>query len=192
MSTIDTIQSEFQVSIIPKVKHKNNDSVPNEPISIQIRDEWTMIVKHPIFEREYKAYIRNVDLACHIFILINSFSVAQLGAHVRVMNDCVTLFPNPLEATLLTPSKPILKNKTNNFIQSFQTQIFRDLDKHQIDTLQKSSKTVAFKSIGHNSHRVAAKSSEMHRLKRKLFPMIHSLTTRGRSPNEILPLPTGT
>jgi hypothetical protein len=68
-SSIDSIQNEFQVTIIPLidcVDTNDNDtpSIDEDPVitrstTITLREDWALVAGHRTFKIEYKNFIRN-------------------------------------------------------------------------------------------------------------------------------------
>ncbi len=79
MSIVDRIKTKFQLLVTPVVNDMDESepipnaaqSIPfnlNSPVinkpqgtTIKLRPDWTVVAAHPLFEQEFKDYIRNYE-----------------------------------------------------------------------------------------------------------------------------------
>ena len=69
-------------------------------------------------------------------------------------------------------NEAILVNKTNNYMQKFKYQTFRDLKPYQVNVLRKNSTIIAFNRLRRNDYLVAAKPQDLYEIKGKIFPKV--------------------
>ncbi|CAF3865378.1 unnamed protein product [Rotaria magnacalcarata] len=125
----------------------------NRSTTIKLIPDWSMIVRHPKFQPEYKEFIHR-----------------EFGGDIEIRGDKVTyngMFPrHPHDAD----NNAILHDKTKDFMQNFVFRTLLKLERHNIDILEANSANVAFSLIGVNVYRIGTRSNEISKFMSKIFP----------------------
>ncbi|CAF3934972.1 unnamed protein product [Rotaria magnacalcarata] len=197
MSVIEKVKDKYRVNVEPIIQEvddgnytENSSSSTTENIpfnfdkpnlvSITLRSEWSMVAAHPVFQLEYKDYIRT-----------------QLGGEININQNEVTYTGDLPRLPRASNNLAILANKTNNFMQKFKYQQLRDLKPYHVNILRANSNIVAFSRTERNDYMIAARPQDLFELRGKLFPKPNqNFQTDRRNPprnyqpdNRLLPVP---
>ncbi|CAF3687073.1 unnamed protein product [Rotaria sp. Silwood1] len=169
MSIVEKIKAKFHITVTPMINeiddenYNDNNSHSTEcgpstmdrpnSVTIILRPQWSMVAAHPIFQMEYKNYIRN-----------------ELGGEIEIKDNEVTYIGKFPRLSRCPNNTAIFANKTNNYMQKLKYQTLHDLKPHHVNILRANSTTVAFNRIHRNDYMIAAKPQDLFELRNKLFP----------------------
>ncbi|CAM4964904.1 unnamed protein product [Rotaria socialis] len=169
MSVIEKVKDKYHINVEPIIQEvvdgnyteHSSSTTENIPfsfdkqnlVSITLRSDWSMVAAHPVFQLEYKDYIR-----------------MQLGGEININQNEVTYTGDLPRLPRASNNTAILANKTNNFMQTFKYQKLRDLKPHHVNILRANSNIVAFSRTERNDYMIAAKPQDLFELRGKLFP----------------------
>ncbi|CAF4224636.1 unnamed protein product [Rotaria socialis] len=191
LSKVEQVEDQFQVTITPMIDcvDETNDSGSvhsattvasnvdsrstasagldnrNRLTTIKLIPDWSMIVRHPKFQLEYKEFIHR-----------------EFGGDIEIQGDEVTyngMFPRHLHGS---DNNVILRDKTKDFMQNFVFRTLLKLERHNIDILEANSADVAFSFIDVNVYRLATRSNEISKFMSKIFPKNNQGSQLGPSP----------
>ena len=147
-----------------------NSNTRRRYVSYKLLPDWALIVAHPIFQKEYKVFIRNYQYWCFLEDLISSDSVLgeQLGGHADVNGDTVVYkgsFPEEMSGM---NNHTQLHETTKKFAGQFAYPVLDKIDENQMKILEDNADKAVFRRLNENEYRVIAKIDVMAELRKKL------------------------
>ena len=193
MSTAEEIKAQFQVSITPVIKDVDvkqeepsvlipfnirsggSDTVEPKPkiVRTHLRVNWATVVAHPRFQPELREYIRK-DMPDWNYLPPESVLGNELGGEILIEGNDVSYTDDSLRSRNNPVDEALFRNKLNNFMHKLRFETLNDLKAPQMKILRDHESDVAFVRLNARETMIAAKPSELARLKQKLLPKLMS------------------